>query len=109
MIHLFSVSISAQNQDISKDTLNIQEVVVTGTRNETDLRHLPMTVSVVNSQQIKKRYEQSLLPILTEQVPGLFTTARGIMGYGVSTGGSGGIMMRGIGGSPTTGMLVLVD
>ena len=109
MIHLFSVSISAQTQDISKDTLNIQEVVVTGTRNETDLRHLPMTVSVVNSQQIKKRYEQSLLPILTEQVPGLFTTARGIMGYGVSTGGSGGIMMRGIGGSPTTGMLVLVD
>lgn len=32
------------------------------------------------------------------------------MGYGVSTGGSGGMSMRGVGGgSPTTGMLVLID
>ena len=28
--------------------VTIEEVVVTGTRNETDVRHLPMTVSVVN-------------------------------------------------------------
>ena len=30
----------------------IDEVVVTGTRNETDVRHLPMTISVVGRQQI---------------------------------------------------------
>ena len=30
------------------------EVVVTGTRNETDVRHLPMTVSVMNREQIEK-------------------------------------------------------
>lgn len=89
--------------------LQLDEVVVTGTRNEVDLRHLPMSVSVVKSSQIERRYEPSLLPILTEQVPGLFTTARGMMGYGVSTGGSGGMTMRGVGGSPTTGMLVLID
>ena len=100
---------AAWTQNIEQDTLSITEVVITGTRNEVDLRHLPMTVSVVNSEQITKRYEQSLLPVLTEQVPGLFTTARGIMGYGVSTGGSGGFMMRGVGGSPTTGMLILID
>ena len=27
--------------------VTIEEVVVTGTRNETDVRHLPMTISVV--------------------------------------------------------------
>ena len=69
----------------------IDEVVVTGTRNETDIRHLPMTISVVGRQQIEKRYEPSLLPLLTEQVPGFFTTSRGIMGYGVSTGAAGGM------------------
>lgn len=101
-------SVSAQKS--VKDTLSsIPEVVVTGTRNAVDVRHLPMSVSVVNQEQIERRYEPSLLPILTEQVPGLFTTARGIMGYGVSTGGSGGMSMRGVGGSPTTGMLVLID
>ena len=69
-----------------KRNYTIDEVVVTGTRNETDIRHLPMTISVVGRQQIEKRYEPSLLPLLTEQVPGFFTTSRGIMGYGVSTG-----------------------
>ncbi len=50
-----------------------------------------------------------MLPLLTEQVPGLFTTSRGIMGYGVSTGAAGGMSLRGIGGSPTAGLLVLID
>lgn len=92
-----------------QDSLYLPEVVVTGSRHVVDVRHLPMSVSVISSPQIEKRYEQSLLPILTEQVPGLFTTSRGIMGYGVSTGASGGMSMRGVGGSPTTGMLVLID
>lgn len=100
---------------LEKDTTSvskhytIDEVVVTGTKNETDKRYLPMSVSVVSREQISQRYEQSLLPILTEQVPGLFTTSRGIMGYGVSTGAAGGMSLRGIGGSPTTELLVLID
>ena len=105
------LSVSALEKDttsVSKHYI-IDEVVVTGTKNETDKRYLPMSVSVVNQEQISQRYEQTLLPILTEQVPGLFTTSRGIMGYGVSTGAAGGISLRGIGGSPTTELLVLID
>ena len=102
------------------DSLSVQkkvtigEVVVTGTRNETDVRHLPMTVSVVNREQIELRNDPSLLPLLTEYIPGLFTTSRGLRGYGVSGGAAGGMSLRGIGGAPqaglpTTGMLVLID
>ena len=71
----------------------IGEVVVTGSRNETDVRHLSQTVSVINRIDIEHAMQPSLLPVLTEQIPGLFVTSRGIMGYGVSTGAAGGISL----------------
>lgn len=86
---------------------NIEEVVVTGTRNETDIRHLPMTISIVGRPQIEGSYQPSLLPVLSQQVPGLFITGRGVMGYGVSDGAAGSMNLRGIGG--TAGMMVLID
>ena len=96
------------------ETHAIERVVVTGTRNRTDIRHLPMTVSVVGRQTVERANEPSLLPVLTEQVPGLFAAGRGVMGYGVSGGAAGQLSVRGIGGPaqegvPTTGMLVLID
>ena len=97
-----------ENTDVVKK-YTIDEVVVTGTRNETDIRHLPMTISVINREQIERRYEPSLLPSLAEQVPGLFITSRGVLGYGVSDGAAGGISLRGIGGGSAGRMLVLID
>lgn len=86
----------------------IGEVVVTGTRNRTDIRHLPMTVSVVGRESIERTMQPSLLPVLTEQVPGLFTTVRGVMGYGVSGGAAGAISLRGLSGGSAR-MMVLID
>ena len=103
-----------QEQRALRDTLmtnrnhTLEEVVVTGTRNETDVRHLSQTVSVVNRAIIERSLQPSLLPVLTEQVPGLFTTSRGIMGYGVSNGAAGGISLRGLSGGNAR-MMVLID
>ena len=112
-----AVSLQAQT---SKDSTKvarsyaINEVVVTGTRSETDVRHLPMTVSVVGRSQLEASQQTSVLPVLNSQVPGFFSTSRGVMGYGVATGASGQMSLRGIGGPaqaglPTTGLLVLID
>lgn len=92
----------------------IDEVVVTGTRSETDVRHLPMTVSVVRRPRLEESRQVSVLPVLNAQVPGFFSTSRGMMGYGVAAGASGQMSLRGIGGPaqaglPTTGLLVLID
>ncbi|WP_299992425.1 TonB-dependent receptor [uncultured Bacteroides sp.] len=114
---LGAVSMHAQT---NRDSLQIagsyaiNEVVVTGARSETDVRHLPMTVSVVGRPQLEAGKQSSVLPVLNAQVPGFFSTSRGVLGYGVSTGASGQMSLRGIGGPaqaglPTTGLLVLID
>ncbi|MGQ1888830.1 TonB-dependent receptor domain-containing protein [Thermophagus sp. OGC60D27] len=107
-----SFSTSGQEKSDSlntRKTISLDEVTVTGTRYETDIRHLPLSISVVSRDQIKNSQQQSLLPLLNEQVPGLFITGRGIMGYGVANGAAGTMSLRGVGGQPTTGLLVLID
>ena len=108
---LLSFAVARANNQEQQDSINIdlQEVVATGARNTTDSRLLPMTVNVVGSSQLEETNSTSVLPVINSQVPGIFITQRGILGYGVSTGGSGGIKIRGIGGSPNTDILVLID
>lgn len=93
---------------LSHKSLSLDEVVVTSTRNETDVHHLSQTVSVVNRKSIEHAHQSALLPILTEQIPGLFTTARGVLGYGVSGGAAGGISLRGLGGGQGR-LMALID
>lgn len=104
------MTVSAQTADSlsTQKTLTIDEVVVTGTRHQTDVRHLSQTVSVVNRNKLERAMQPSLLPVLTEQVPGLFVTSRGVMGYGVSGGAAGGISLRGLSGGNAR-LMVLID
>ena len=101
----FPAKVSAE---IINDSLSLQEVVVTGTRNATDVRHLPMTVTVVGRETLTEQHQPSVLPTVMQQVPGLFVTSRSMMGYGVSTGAAGGINLRGITGGAGQ-LLVLID
>ena len=99
---------TSEQDSLSRKIYKIDEVVVTGTRNATDVRHLSQTVSIVNRAKIEHAMQPSLLPVLTEQVPGLFTTSRGVMGYGVSGGAAGGISLRGLSGGNAR-LMVLID
>ena len=91
-----------------KDSVALKEVVVTGTRNAVDVRHLPITVSVVGRETLTEQHQASVLPTVMQQVPSLFVTSRSMMGYGVSTGAAGGINLRGISGGAGQ-LLVLID
>ena len=93
------------------DTINgghLNEIVVTGARSLTDVRHLPMTVSVVGRETLTAQHQQNVLPTVMQQVPGLFVTSRSVMGYGVSGGAAGGINLRGISGGAGQ-LLLLID
>lgn len=94
--------------DSLADSLALQEVVVTGSRGAADVRHLPMTVTVIDRVTLTAEHQPSVLPTVMREVPGLFVTSRSMMGYGVSTGAAGGINLRGITGSAGQ-LLVLID
>jgi iron complex outermembrane receptor protein len=101
--------LSQENTIQLKDTFSLEEVVITGTPIKVNKNNVPMAVTVVNREQITESSESAILPVLNGRVPGLFVTERGVTGFGVSTGAAGQITMRGIGGSPTTGVLMLID
>ena len=107
MLVVSAAGYSAHAESVT-DSLTLQEVVVTGTRNATDVRHLPMTVTVIGPETLTEQYQANVLPTVMQQVPGLFVTSRSMIGYGVSTGGSGGINLRGISGGAGQ-LLVLID
>ena len=103
-----AVSMRAEEADSLSVNRSLGELVVTGTRDETDVRHLSQTVSVIDRSVIEQSLQPSLLPVLTEQVPGLFVTSRGVMGYGVSDGAAGGISLRGLSGGNGR-LMVIID
>lgn len=94
--------------DVVNDSVALQEIVVTGTRNAVDIRHLPMTVNVIGNEKLNEQHQVNVLPTVMQQVPGLMVTSRAMMGYGVSTGAAGGILMRGVSGGAGQ-LLVLID
>ena len=105
---LASLSLQAETQSEGiQDTTKMSEVVVTGTRNATDARYLPLTVTSISNEKLNENYRTSVLPTVMEQTPGLFTTSRGVLGYGVSTGAAGSLKVRGVGSGAQ--LLVLID
>jgi outer membrane cobalamin receptor len=103
------ISASTFAQTDTTKTINLDEVVVTGTKAAVNRNNVPLTVSVISNEKIENSSESALLPVLAEQIPGLFVTERGITGFGVSTGSAGQISLRGIGGNPNTQVLILLN
>jgi len=104
---VYSLLASSSSPKDSGDE-KIGEVVVTGTRGAVDTRHLPQTLTVVDRTKLTENERPNILPTLMEQVPGLMVNSRGMMGYGVSGGAAGGMMLRGIS-SGAGQMMVLID
>ena len=105
-----AASLSLQAETLNEgiqDTTKMSEVVVTGTRNATEARHLPFTVTSIDNEKLNENYRSSVLPTVMEQTPGLFLTSRGVLGYGVSTGAAGNLKVRGVGSGAQ--LLVLID
>ena len=105
---LGAVSWAMAETPLEVDSLiHLNSVVVSANRIEVNRSSVPLTISIVDRERIESSSESALLPVLSEQVPGLFVTEKGITGFGVSTGAAGTINIRGVGGGNK--VLVLFD
>jgi iron complex outermembrane receptor protein len=97
------------SQALLSDTVTMDEVVITGSKIEISRKLVPISVSQVTRQNIENSGQMNVLPALNSYAPGIFVTERNLLGFGLSTGGSGSISIRGVSGSPNTEVLVLID
>lgn len=58
--------------------------------------------------ELEESGRMSLLDVVSERIPGVFVTQRGVIGFGINNP-AGTISIRGIGGSPNTQVLVTID
>jgi len=90
-------------------SIHLSDAVVTGTKSQISFENTPLSISVINSIEIEESGASAILPIISEKVPGVFVSERGITGFGVASGSAGKISIRGMGGNPNTQVLMLID
>ena len=108
-IFTFNFLIYSQSDKDSIRTYEMNEITVTGTKIETLRKYVPLTISVIPNDEIKKSHESEVLSLINDYVPGVFVTERGYQGYGLAQGGAGQISIRGLGSNPNTQVLILLD
>lgn len=74
------------------------------------VRDEPGSLTTVGSNlEIERTGARTVFDAVEQVIPAVSISRRGVMGYGIATNGTGGVTIRGIGGSPNTGVLIVVD
>jgi outer membrane cobalamin receptor len=60
------------------------------------------------SSSISRTTARTIFDAVEDLSPAIFVTRRGVMGYGISTNGTGAVSIRGVGGSPNTNVLMVM-
>jgi outer membrane cobalamin receptor len=106
---LFQNIFPQTNSPDSTKSYLLEPVVVTGTRYQVPKNAISSSITVVNNEEIRENHDVNVIDVLNDKVPGLFLNQNFIMGFGVGAASAGTINIRGIGGSPNTRVLALID
>lgn len=66
----------------------------------------PQSTVSIQEERIDAMGYRDLNEIVAGEIPGVFGNEKGVMGYGVASGSAGKLSIRGMGGDPTTNVLV---
>ena len=105
-----AIDVSAENLSDSLVTYESEDsIVVVANRYKASLKSIAYSYQIVNREQIQALGNHSALEMVDINFPSSFIMEKKVMGFGVGTDGSGQIYMRGLGGQPNTGVLVLLN
>ena len=105
---LLTLTAELSAQDTTR-TYEMDPLVITGTRITRQKSEIPASISVISRKEIEKSTQVNILPVLSNNVPGLFVNERNMVGYGVGPESGGNISIRGVSGTPNTRILMLID
>ncbi|MDR1980173.1 MAG: TonB-dependent receptor [Tannerellaceae bacterium] len=87
----------AVTPEVVDSVIPLKGVVVSANKIQVNRNSVPLSISVIEREEIEASSESALLPVLSQHVPGLFVTQKGITGFGVSEGAAGTVNIRGVG------------
>ncbi len=91
------VTTTDSDPEVIDSLIHLQGVVISANKIQVNRNTVPLSISIVDRREIEASSESALLPVLSQRIPGLFVTQRGITGFGVSSGSAGMVNIRGVG------------
>jgi len=107
----YITQISAKENPVDPDSIRYRfaPVVVTGQRYEMLQKDVAASISIISPNEIRQTNLTTVADAISYLTPGVFTTRRSTMGYGVAALAGGSVTIRGIGGKPNSQVLMLID
>jgi iron complex outermembrane receptor protein len=104
---------SALIASTSDDSLTVYEsqdtIVVVADRYQLPLKNMTYTHQVISGNLVSTYATHSALELVDIAFPSAFTLDKKVIGYGVGPAGGGSVNIRGQGGKPNSGLLVLIN
>ncbi|MFC2088676.1 TonB-dependent receptor, partial [Calditrichota bacterium] len=102
--------LGAETNTDSLLTYNMNDsILVVANRYQVSIKNITSSYEIISASQIEALSNHSALELVDIVYPSTFVTDKKIMGYGVGTEGAGQVYLRGQGGHPNTGVLVLLN
>jgi iron complex outermembrane receptor protein len=100
------VSVGSCGQEIA---IRLAPASVETTINVTVTADTAPNEPTATSSSISRTTARTVMDAVEDLSPAIFVTRRGVMGYGISSNGTGQMSIRGVGGSPNTDVLMVID
>ena len=110
LVSLFSFLFAGTAKNDSLQTFNSSDsIVVIADRFAVSLKNLAYSYQIIPRTEIEQLSTYSALQAMDYTFPSAFVLENKVLGFGIGTAGAGLVNLRGLGGQPNTGILVLVN